>query len=137
MIPSENKNVVIVDDDVDMADFVSDATELLGFDPVVVGNGRHCLEHVKKQPPACLIMDIVMPDMDGVELLNKLAEADSKAPVIVMSGYDGKYLESVSMIAEANGVEVLGALMKPFSIDDLEPLLSKLSSGVRSDVGSA
>ncbi len=124
MIRSENRNVVIVDDDIGMAEFVSDATEMLGYVPITVSDGRQCLDLIRKAPPACIIMDIVMPDMDGVELLNQLSEMRSTSPIIVMSGYDGKYLESVSLIAEAHGIEVLGSLMKPFSVDHLEPLLA-------------
>lgn len=131
MIRPENKNVVIVDDDIGMADFVSDAVEFLGYVPVVAGDGQQCLDLVKATRPACIIMDIVMPDMDGVELLKKLTEAQSSSPVIVMSGYDGKYLKSVSLIAEASGIVVLGALMKPFSVDDLDPLLAALEHGVQ------
>ena len=136
MLNVGNKKVVIVDDDIDMADFVSDATELLGFDPIVVSDGKACLQQVSEHAPACIIMDIVMPDMDGVELLGKLAETESKSPVIMMSGFDGKYLESVSLIAEANGLKVLGSLMKPFSVDNLEPLLSSLEAGGGQEEGS-
>ena len=71
-------------------------------------------------------MDIVMPDMDGVELLSKLAELKADCPIIVMSGYDGKYLDSVSLIAEAKGLTVLGTLRKPFAVRDLEKLVARV-----------
>ena len=123
----KNNRIVIVDDDPALAEFVSDAVDFLGYTPLVVDGGRHCLEQVNKNAPVCVILDVVMPDMDGVELLSKLAASHSNAPaVIVMSGYDGKYLESVSLIGEANGLNVLGTLKKPFSVDQLEGLLAQL-----------
>ncbi len=126
MIRPRSNKFLVVDDDVDLAEFVSDVGALLGFDPVVANDGNDCLRYLKSQQPACIVMDIVMPDMDGVELLSKLAELKADCPIIVMSGYDGKYLDSVSLIAEAKGLTVLGTLRKPFAVRDLEKLVARV-----------
>ncbi|WP_240035632.1 response regulator [Hwanghaeella grinnelliae] len=130
MIRQSSNTVLVIDDDADMAEFVSDVASLLGFDPVVAKDGGDCLRQLKAIHPACIVMDVVMPDMDGVELLNKFAELNTDCPIVVMSGYDGKYLDSVALIAEANGLTILGKLQKPFVIDDLEELFAKVEPGV-------
>lgn len=126
---SEGASIVIVDDDTEMAEFVADAVEEFGFAPVPVSSGQVCIGLMESLSPACIIMDVVMPDMDGVELADRLACAGSRVPLIVMSGYDGKYLESVSVFAEAKGLTVIGTLTKPFTAASLETLLAGLDGG--------
>ena len=76
--------------------------------------------------PSILIIDIVLPEIDGIELIDWLANGLNTPPVILISGYSGKYLNLAKHLATAKGIEVLGMLEKPFSIEKLEELLQKV-----------
>ncbi|WP_161973763.1 response regulator [Hwanghaeella grinnelliae] len=118
--------IIIVDDDPDISEFVQRTVEAAGFSAVRTADGRECLDILDETNAVCIISDIVMPEMDGVELFNQLSQRADKIPLILMSGYEGKYLVNTAMLASARGLTVLGALEKGFSASDLIDVLSKL-----------
>jgi len=75
-------------------------------------------------------LDLGMPGMDGVELLRFLAEEDSRAPVLIISGFDRRVLESAFRLGEALGLRMIGPLEKPVRFQDLERVLTELRPGL-------
>ena len=63
--------------------------------------------------------------MDGVELLRFLAENDFRAPVLIISGFDQRVLDSAFRLGEALGLTMAGPLQKPVRLDQLEALLTE------------
>jgi EAL domain-containing protein (putative c-di-GMP-specific phosphodiesterase class I)/FixJ family two-component response regulator len=76
--------------------------------------------------PSHVFIDLVMPELDGVEVLSRLAHARSSAGVIISSGLGGRVLQAAERAALARGLRVIGALPKPFSARALRALLSTL-----------
>ena len=68
--------------------------------------------------------------MDGVELLRFLAEEDSRATVLIVSGFDRRVLESAFRLGEALGLRMVGPLEKPVRFQELERVLSELRSSL-------
>ena len=66
--------------------------------------------------------------MDGIELLRFLAEQDFKAPVLIVSGFDRRVLESAFRLGEALGLNMAGPLEKPVRLDQLEAMLNQLKA---------
>jgi YesN/AraC family two-component response regulator len=66
--------------------------------------------------------------MDGVELLRFLAEEDSRATVLIISGFDRRVLESAFRLGEAMGLRMVGPLEKPVRFQELEQVLTELRS---------
>jgi len=64
--------------------------------------------------------------MDGVELLRFLAEQGSRAPVLIISGFDRRVLESAFRLGEALGLQMVGPLEKPVRFQELEQVLREL-----------
>jgi FixJ family two-component response regulator len=64
--------------------------------------------------------------MDGVELLRFLAEQDSRAPVLIISGFDRRVLEAAFRLGEALGLSMLGPLEKPVRFRDLERVFTDI-----------
>lgn len=116
--------LLIVDDEPDMAEFVGDVAEEMGFEPVLAFTAKDCLKLVAECPPAAIVMDVVMPNMDGVELVQALGKTSVGLPIIVMSGYQPIYTEMVDAMADSKGLVIAGKLSKPFTADQLESVLS-------------
>ena len=71
-------------------------------------------------------LDLGMPGMDGVELLRFLANQDYRSPVLIVSGFDRRVLESAFRLGEALGLTMAGPLEKPVRLEELEALLNRL-----------
>jgi YesN/AraC family two-component response regulator len=71
--------------------------------------------------------------MDGVELLRFLADQGYAAPVLIVSGFDRRVLESAFRLGEALGLSMAGPLEKPVRLEELETLLGQLKATIVSD----
>lgn len=60
----ENKKILVIDDERDMRIFVSTVVETLGFEPMVAKDGVEALEKARSNPPALVILDVMMPKID-------------------------------------------------------------------------
>ena len=78
--------------------------------------------------PNMVALDLGMPGMDGVELLRFLADQDYRSPVLIVSGFDRRVLESAFRLGEALGLNMAGPVEKPVRLEDLEELLAKLKA---------
>lgn len=108
-----DKTILVVDDEPRMVQFISMNLDLGGFRVVSATNGYEAVEKVTKELPDLVILDIMMPDMDGFETLKKIREV-SKVPVIFLS-VKGEEFDRV------HGLD-LGAddyMTKPFSPREL------------------
>ena len=118
--------LMVIDDLISMAELVSTVAEGLGFEVQMYSNSHDFKAAYLKSPPSAIVMDIVMPDLDANELLKWLVNQDSSTPVVIMSGFEGKYLASTKLLAEKRGAVIVGTLTKPFSIKELERILNEI-----------
>ena len=118
--------LLIVDDEPDIARFVGDVAESIGFEVLIAGNAIEFQQHYINQELTGIVMDIVLPEIDGIELINWLAENNSHASIIFMSGYDTLYIDTAKNLGVRKGLQVLGTLSKPFTVEELEPLLKRI-----------
>jgi DNA-binding response OmpR family regulator len=79
------REVVVVEDDRDVRELLVTALERAGFAVVALASGRAALDQVAAGDPALVVLDLGLPDVDGLELLGRLRER-SPVPVIVVSG---------------------------------------------------
>ncbi len=119
--------LTIVDDDVDIANLFREVAENLGFHVNVYLDGREFLSNL--QVPADIIMlDLMMPGMDGVEVIRKLAEKRIESPLILVSGYDKGVLHSAHELAQESRLNVVASLTKPIHVAQLNELLKELKN---------
>ena len=107
--------VLLVEDDAQVRRLAKGALEGRGFDVLEAENGSFALERIKRvERLSCVITDVVMPIMGGVELVRRLRKFEPNVPVIVMSGFveDGTLFED----AEELGVRFIA---KPFRLAEL------------------
>ena len=120
----EQPRLLVIDDEPALADFVAQVARESGFEPILTGNDDAFREAVRVQSPAVVVLDLGMP-VDGVELLRFLAEEHHQGPVLIISGFDRRVLESAFRLGEALGLTMLGPLEKPVRFGDLEQLLTE------------
>ncbi len=109
-----SSKVLVVDDKQIMRDSVGMALQRGGFEVVAASDGVAALKAVGKHRPAAVITDLMMPEMDGLELLKRLRDADEQLPVIVMSAYG-----TVDKAVEAMRGGAYDFVQKPFENDQL------------------
>jgi DNA-binding response OmpR family regulator len=120
--------LLLVDDEPALAEFMADAALGCGFEPVVTSDDAQFRSAFLAEKPEMVALDLGMPGMDGVELLRFLADQDFKAPVLIVSGFDRRVLESAFRLGEALGLNMAGPLEKPVRLDQLEAMLSQLKA---------
>ena len=130
---NNNHLIYAIDDDLLLGDIFSYVGEATGFDVEIVPSGKVLKNKLRKKRPDLLVMDIVMPNMDGIELINWFAEIQCKLPVVLMSGYDSSYLNAAAKLAAAQKINVVGRLQKPIAIETLEKLFRKLKLDLLTD----
>ena len=118
--------LIVVDDEVDIAEFVRDAAMMVGYEVEAVSSVRRFLALLDEREPDVIVTDIVMPDIDGIELINELTMRGVHSKVIIMSGFEGKYLDVAGEYAAANGLSLVAELNKPMRLDDIEKLLEQV-----------
>ena len=118
--------LLLIDDEPALADFLADAARGCGFEPVVTSNDAEFREKFLGCPPEMVALDLGMPGMDGVELLRFLSQQEYRAPVLIVSGFDRRVLDSAFRLGEALGLTMAGPVEKPVRLEDLEAVLSQL-----------
>ena len=120
--------LLLVDDEPVLAQFMADAALGCGFAPVVTSDDQQFRSSFLAQEPEMVALDLGMPGMDGVELLRFLADEEFKAPVLIVSGFDRRVLESAFRLGEALGLNMAGPIEKPVRLEQLEVLLNQLKA---------
>jgi DNA-binding response OmpR family regulator len=120
--------LLLIDDEPALADYLANAAPTCGFDPIVTDRDPDFREGLIANRPEMVAIDLGMPGMDGVELIRFLAEQNYRGPVLIVSGFDRRVLESAFRLGEALGLNMAGPVEKPVRLDVLEELLAKLKA---------
>jgi DNA-binding response OmpR family regulator len=106
--------VLLVDDDPEICQFLAVLLELEGFAPVSATRAEEALALVARQQPAAVLVDVAMPDVDGLELCRLLRAGGLAAPILVVSARPGQ--ELLRRSAQAGADEFI---RKPFDNAEL------------------
>ena len=113
--------ILVVDDDPSMVDTLVAIFKIKGCKARGVYSGPEALKRVRRKRYDCVLTDIVMPEMSGVELCRAIKKRRPNLPVVLMTAYSNDRL--IRQGLEEGAVTVL---TKPFSIDDLLTLITSL-----------
>jgi DNA-binding response OmpR family regulator len=125
--------LLLIDDEPALADFLANGAREAGFEPVITAEDQEFRDQFMALRPEMVALDLGMPGMDGIELLRFLAEQQYAAPVLIVSGFDRRVLESAFRLGEALGLSMAGPLEKPVRLEELETLLGQLKATIVSD----
>ncbi|MGC1483418.1 MAG: HD domain-containing phosphohydrolase [Candidatus Acidiferrum sp.] len=110
----ELERILVVDDEEAIREVVSTMLESKGYRCTAVSNGRAAQEQVKKSTPDLVLSDMIMPEMDGIKLLDWLREYDPEVPVIMVTA-----IHDISTALEAIRRGAYDYILKPFEKDQL------------------
>jgi CheY-like chemotaxis protein len=125
------RSVLLVEDDTQTAKVTADALEQLGYSCERLPNGAKVLETVAASRFDAIMLDLIMPDVDGFAVLERL---QSRKPellrrVVVTTGMPAKYLDAFDR------EQICGVLQKPVDIGELRHLLNRCASVVPPEAG--
>ncbi|RVT47407.1 EAL domain-containing protein [Rheinheimera sediminis] len=122
----QNPNVLVVEDCAAQQLYAGQLLKQLKIQHIsYASDGELALELLKQQRADLMLIDLDMPQMNGVELLRSLAKQQLCQAVIITSAKDALLLHSVATMAEADGLQVLGTLAKPLNKELLSLCLSR------------
>lgn len=107
-------NILLVEDEVSLAMIVKDALEEEGYEVAIARDGLEGLEQYFREHPALIIADVMMPEVDGFEMVRRIRRMDKEVPVLFLSARS-----SVDDIVFGFGLGANDYLRKPFSLREL------------------
>ncbi len=120
------QSVLVIDDSVFALDVFKELLAQLGVKDVQSAPdglaAKRLLASMPKQPDF-LICDLFMPNMDGIEFLDLLAKQGYPGGVLIVTGVDTEMLRLTSFIASSAGLNILGTLEKPVSLEQLSTVM--------------
>lgn len=127
-VATGTETILLVEDDETVRDFVATALRRRGYTVLVADHPEHAISLAAENAGAIslLITDVVMPQMGGRELVERLSVTQPSLPVLFMSGYAADLIESEQMLGP--GVPLLH---KPFTLDTLSQRVRELIDGSR------
>ncbi len=121
--PDLAERLLVLDDDPNLAEIVCRGGAAVGLSCRAADTAEEFLRLVSGWSPSYIVIDLVMPEKDGVEVLAELARLGCEARIIIMSGLGSRVLDAAGRSATERGLNLLGVLGKPFRLSALESLL--------------
>lgn len=115
------KKILVVDDAVFMKEVLKEILEKNGYKVVEAQNGNEAIEKYKSESPDLVILDVTMPELDGIEALKLIRKEDPNAKCIMCSSMGEQALIIESIIAGAKDF-----IVKPFQVDKIIETVKKI-----------
>ncbi len=117
-------NLLVLDDDPDMCVFIVRAAASVGYtaDSAIEFEG---FKDRLNADTAVVVLDLMMPGIDGIQVLRYLSEQGYSREVILISGYDRKVLNVAGQLARTLGLNVRASIQKPIKLEELREILAK------------
>lgn len=128
------ERVLILDDDLAVGKTIAFIAKSIGMEARAVARPDDFFRAVDRWNPTHIVLDLVMPEMDGVEIMRHLAERRCTARIIILSGVSSRVLDAARRTAAEKGLRVAGVLSKPIIPVALRAFLADSS---RDDVAQA
>ena len=111
---AETHRVLVVDDEPNIVDVISMALRLQGFDVESAGTGGEAIAAVSAFKPHLIVLDVMLPDMEGFDVANRLGAQRSRVPIIFLTARDATE-------DKIRGLSLGGDdyVTKPFSLEEL------------------
>ncbi len=115
-------NILVVDDDQDVCEYLQDFLTSEGYDVTIVNDPTKTLDTMSGTEFHVVVLDLMMPKLNGIDLLGKIRQADDDIAVIILTGYPS--LETATSSIEH---DVSAYIRKPFSISDFREAINRIA----------
>ena len=117
------KRLMVIDDDPTMCDYIAAVGDDMGFEVRSATRPRTAGKEIENFNPDFIILDLFMPDMDGIEVPRLLAKHECAASILMISNYEDEILTQALRLAKRHGFNLAGSLHKPIQLPRLEVAL--------------
>lgn len=121
-------SLLVVDDEPRFRDFVKNVAVKIGFDVECASDGREFKILCDATAPDVVVLDIVMPGIDGVELVQWLAERGKQVHVVIVTGFAPNYATLAKKLGEAKGLLSVTTLTKPVRMAALQDAIRNIEA---------
>jgi len=115
------KRILIVDDEEGYRKVLSNSLSDIGYETTVVTNGLEALEAMRRKTYTAVLLDLQMPGMDGIELLEEIQKVPYPCNIVIITAYT---CEDMARKAICKGAKKV--IRKPFSMDDITLCLNEI-----------
>tara|TARA_B100001094_G_C17952305_1_gene681188 strand:- start:122 stop:505 length:384 start_codon:yes stop_codon:yes gene_type:complete len=119
-------SILITDDEESILEYFEDVLSDMGLDVYAARDGQEALEMLENLQPDLMLVDLMMPKVDGIQLIETIRKADKKIPVIVVSGTEDDRKKAA---AKSKGANVV--LPKPLDLSEFENTIWQLLDNQR------
>ena len=119
----DGQRVLVVDDEPEILNAMKELLVYLGYKPEFASNGTQGLDKYKNCKPDAVLMDINMPEMDGIACIEEILNYDPEAKISIISGYE---LDGINGLGKKAKESIKDYLPKPIGLNDLSALLAKM-----------
>ena len=116
------RRVLVIDDEASFCRFMARLITSLGYEVTTACQAR-CAYLDELKEPDIIFIDMMMPEMDGIEVLEVLADHKIKSAIVLMSGADNSLAKAEAFTKQA-GLRLIGVLHKPFRLNDVQTILA-------------
>jgi CheY-like chemotaxis protein len=95
------KKILVVEDEEGLRLFYEEELESEGYEVITAANGKEAIQRLEEGKPDLIVLDIVMPVMDGMEALGRILGKDRRIPIILNTSYPGYREDFMSWAADA------------------------------------
>ena len=107
-------------------EFVRKVAVEAGFEVEVTTDGYQFQQRYETFDPTGVVVDLIMPDIEGIELVQWVANRDAPAHLIVVTGYSPEYAKLAKLLGEAKGLPSVATLIKPIKVAKLRGALANI-----------
>ncbi|HEX4507405.1 MAG TPA: response regulator [Alphaproteobacteria bacterium] len=118
--------MLIIDDEPDIGAILKYIAEDCGYEASATLSADEFKAAYKNFKPTAVVVDLALPNTDGIELFRWLADQGCTLPILILSGFDDKVLESAKLLGEARGLRICGTVTKPMDIKGVRGMLEAL-----------
>lgn len=123
------RKLLVIDDEPTMCELIGEIARHAGYD-VQTTTDAATLQSFHVPELSIIVLDLSMPDRDGIEVLRELAALGTRAGIVLISGFDARVLETAHRLGEAEGLNMVGHLAKPLRVPELMALLKRCLPGL-------
>ena len=119
-----SKRILVVDDDAAIRDSLRLTLERAGYRATTVDGGEKAIDAFRTDQFDLVLLDLKMPEMDGIETLRALRKLDAEVPIYIVTAFHEEYFDRLSALTEAQISFQL--MMKPLDGDQVRTLVREI-----------